>query len=816
MQSTRITASTSPSAMPSTSVAGAEAPPQSTTHTSSFAHSTLTPRALRAAKRDAVREAGTMGVGSPAKRQRAAVPTLTSASPARTNATWPSGKVDMSSHLQGLHDGLSTEGRPLPPIDPQTVGMYFKEPIGRWPSDRTKLAPAVNANLLKLANTYGKNPTEQLSKEITLHWHCLCEVEKRNVLDELAPKKLLGNAKLASAADMPPTSVRNWLEHTALFMKPEEAHRLLQACSPESRTELEVPLKVSSGDENFKAMLKERFTPLRMTMPLDHMYDYGGFMLDTNRKYGELPKGVAEKLKVCVVGGGPAGIIAADGLNRLGIRPVVLEQASQIGGRMTTVRTSREDGSMSPTPMCPGAMRFSQIPGNAYWSLVKHYDLQHKDFPNPNTVPTSLIIGNELHHVMPGEKPSDPVMQKVAEDVRKAMDEVLLLPIREARDAGNTAKFRELCDAAKEKFDGHTFRSGLATLLGEQGIQWNDKEWQTFNAVGIGVGGYEGYNGTGFLEEFRFIVDERLEGHQALENGPDAPLYEILKDENDLPAGIESLEKQQAVRLGIEVKGIDKKEGQYHVTYLDKNTGTENTEKYDELFFAAGPREAVALGLTNPVKPGSEPMVSPEFATALEKANVVGATKMILKVPQAVLAEGNVPGNIQGSKLFQQSYVVPPFGDSENSTVYWSYTLGDNASKVVGIPSEQQLEMYANTLRSVASQRPDSPRSKGVANLADILEKADPSQGSSTHWSLEKHYHGAFKMDEPNQLNNTRELFKGPLTIGDGAIFINEENTAEGGFASGAIAAAINGVQQLVKRHGGTLPPNSPFEQKIL
>lgn len=35
----------------------------------------------------------------------------------------------------------------------------------------------------------------------------------------------------------------------------------------------------------------------------------------------------------------------------------------------------------------------------------------------------------------------------------------------------------------------------------------------------VGVGGYDGYYTTGFLEEFRFLVDRRLEDHVFLPDG---------------------------------------------------------------------------------------------------------------------------------------------------------------------------------------------------------------------------------------------------------------------------------------------------------
>ena len=66
-------------------------------------------------------------------------------------------------------------------------------------------------------------------------------------------------------------------------------------------------------------------------------------------------------------------------------------------------------------------------------------------------------------------------------------------------------------------------------------------------------------------------------------------------------------------------------------------------------------------------------------------------------------------------------------------------------------------------------------------------------------------------MDRPMQASNTAVLWESTLKPSDGAIFVNEMMTAEGGFASGAVNAAINGVCQFVLKNGGQLSPNSPL-----
>ncbi len=766
----------------------------------------------------------------------------------KINGGWPSGRIDLAASLgaqsadrymrtrPGLsigvppsekshgmspaHAALGTEGRPLPPVTPQTVGRYFKQQVGVWPSKRVALCAAVNENLGKLATLKEGPQQEQLHLEITLHWHCLCEVEKRAVLNALgtSPNNLLGDTSRPAADESARTPVRDWLEHTAVFETPERATRLLSACSSEARERLGKSLILPTSERDLVAMLKDRFVNLRNTMPVDHMYDYTGFLWDNHRVCGTLPE-EAKKLKVCIAGGGPSGIIAGDLFNRLGVNVHIKEQHSQIGGRMRTERMTDSNGRESPTPIQPGAMRFHTTRGNAYWSIAKHYELPHRPFPNPSTVTTAYIIGNKVELAAPGVPAPNEVMQKVAADVNAALVETMLLPVTAARDAGNTAEFRELCDKYKEEFDGKTFAAGLESLLEKQGIKWSEEEWDVFRATGIGVGGYGGYMGTGFLEEFRFLVDERLEGHQQLLGGADAPLRKMIADEKGLPDGVESLEKQGAIQVNVEITGVKKIDGRYHVSSLNKETNESSTDIYDEFVFAGGPTEAKRLGLTGHQE-GSESLMPVEFGSAMEKANVVGATKLAIKVPKKFLGEhGQLPGNLQTNAQFQQSYLTPPMEGSDNAVWYTSYTLGDNAPKMAAIPPEEQLTNFVKKLRDVASQSPadqsDQAAYEGLRGIAYAVEQ-NKDRFSYAHWGLEKHFGGAFKMDEPNQLNNTRELWSALLKPTDGAIFINEENTFEGGFASGAVAAAINGTQQFIVKHGGELPPNSPFDQERL
>jgi len=750
-----------------------------------------------------------------------------------SGTAWPYGHVNTTrfASTAGLaNTSLSAQGLPLAPLTPQTVGCYFKALEGAWSVDRQAVVTAVTDNLVRLNDAshapgnikLSETAREQLHREISLHWNIASEQEKCAILESLGTSAahLLGNTAQSTLSGAERTAVRDWLEHTVSNMTPDLAKRLQKHLSTAANATLQQAF-IDAQDPASKAAFKERFKDLRMTLPLDHMYDYTGFYWNNDRKVGELPADKAQSLQVGIIGGGPAGIFAAELLNRIGVKnKTVLEQDEKFGGRLQSVQWDKKaDGTSTPSKMHPGGMRFHQTQGNAYWSFAKHYGLKHVEFPNPSNSPTTYIIGSRVFEMQPGAEPPDQTMQAVKKDVEQAFS-ALLDPIRAARDAGDTATFIMLCDKAKERFDTLDFEQGVNALLKDQNIEWDGEKRAAFATFGIGVGGYEGYYRTGFLEEFRFMVDERLEGHRALIEGADEPLRRIITDSDGLPAGMQSLQDQGAIKVNAEVTGVERKDGKYHVTYTD-GPHSQKTMIYDEVIFAAGPKEAVKLGLTE-TPPGTEPLMLDEFAAALKQANVVGATKMAIKVPTKELEGLALPGNLQaGDRQFQQSYFVPQMEGSEHSVIYPMYHLGTNAEKVEHLSGKQLVERYVGDLKKAGTEALAIGNTVGqqLVNLAEIVDKFK-DRLMYTHWTNKPHYHGAFKMDAPGDLDNTRKLFGSLLELAgrgsDGAIFIGEQLTAEGGFASGAVASAINGVQQLVVRNGGTLPPNSPYYQKVL
>jgi tryptophan 2-monooxygenase len=757
--------------------------------------------------------------------------TLSAAAKAKETASaWPSARIDTKSFLRGIertdraaatqasagsapppwngYEALPAEGgRPLPPLNPQTVGCYFRTPAGKWPRERAELAPAVIQNLRRLDDTEPGKKLQQLHREITLHWHCLSEAEQGYVLESVGTRQahLLGDTTQPATSAEARTPVRDWLEHTVVNMDQQSAGRLFNVCSDAAQRKLMMPFKAAGDDNALKTLLKERFTDLRMTQPEHHGYDYAGFLEATDFRVATLDPDVAKKLRVGIVGGGPAGITAGYLLHRMGVKPKIFEQAGKIGGRMATDTWTHPDGTTAV--FHPGAMRFS--PTNLHRTLAARFDHTFTPFPNPNTVSTTYIIGNEVYKTEPGQEVANPELKKVFDQANAAMKS-LTEPIMAARDAGDTALFYELCDQATRKFDGYTFRAGLEHLLAEQGIEWSERDWLIFGTVGIGVGGYKGYFTTSFLEEFRFIIDGRLVDHEGLVGGADAPFHSMIADETDG----QSLDAEGAIHLDTEVSEIKKKDGVYYVTSVNKKTGETTIEEFDQVFFTGSPAEAAHMGLTGP-QVDSERVMPDEIGVAMEQANIVGATKGAIAIPREALeAAGPLPGNIQASRRFQQMYLVPD--GNGGAVLYFTYSLGDNTPKVSATSGEEQLQLAIRDLNNLASEDSDDPARQELANLAKLATQHQHTV-KFINWSAEHPFHGAFKMDAPGDLSNTRRLFNASLRQpSDGLICINEEASAEGGFVPGAIANAVNGVQEMAMRLGGDLPSNPPYKMMAL
>jgi len=403
---------------------------------------------------------------------------------------------------------------------------------------------------------------------------------------------------------------------------------------------------------------------------------------------------------------------------------------------------------------------------------------------------------------------------KVKSDFSNAIG-AILNPILEAREGGDAAGVWKLVDKIEKEFDSHTFKTGVDLLLSRQGITWTANERRTFDEEGIGLGSYAAYNHVGFLDIFQFKSDRRLEKQRVFTQGMDKVFMAVLHDATPLKNGTEvsSLANRGALRLNTAVTRIDPTHldedgnNKPRVYLRDSKTGEDlPPEVFDKVAFAGGMWEADALGLLN--------FTSPEIAAAARNANKEPAIKLSFTVPAAEFDAATSFGNFQLGSPSQQLYVFPR---SEGSDVQklQVYSLGNNARACENYTAEQFRDLLVSTLEAPEKKSTvagDPVEKAEHTGLAQLIRKHTAEPGSMEYdpWAKAAHIHTAFKMDLPNQRDNSRILESAATYQQDNLIMSNEMWARDGsGFITMFVPAVMAG--NLAESVGGTQAPNSAY-----
>jgi tryptophan 2-monooxygenase len=699
---------------------------------------------------------------------------------------------------------LSTKGRAMPPITPQTLGTYFDKPVGEWNVQLAERSAAVTANVGRLGGCRADERL-QLHKEINLHWNAACEVEKAEVLEALGTKEL---CHLGARVGEERAPARDWLEHKLLTMSEKQSDRLWQALSSTAQANLGPCFSARAR----KAELMPRFKDFRCDLAVDHLYPYVDLLDKTGMKLGELPP-EKRNMEVVINGGGAAGILTAYLLQRAGFTPIVLEQADAIGGRQREIRI-QSAGAGPDTKSALFRPGFMRIAPTAPWAwLAKVWTKQETlPFKNARETTTLFLVGDRRPVVAePGQRTTDDLFNQVEDEYNRVMD-AFLAPLRQAREAGDTAAVQEFWKAARDKFDSHTYRSGLEMLLNRMDIKWSEEKWNVFGTRGTGVGGYRGYFPRGFLSVVRFLADKRLEDHEFMPAGSDRVLHALLDDRASLPEGWPSLGEQRAIRTNAEYLSKRKeRDGSWTVTYLDKVTGRTMDTNVPAVVMAL---PIPVLRRLNETAPDKISHFRSEEITAIETVNIDDAAKVMWPIPKERLEGKQIAMNIQASKMFAQVYVIPPNDESPDHYQIHAYPLGANAWRTHGYTAKDHIDGFIGTLKGYKG---NSPEDQMARLMGELLEPVDMSDVRLTNWGDDRNFGGAFKMSAPYDQEHVDALWNMTLRPADPTIlYAGDELTEEDGFSAGTIYTAVHATLNLLKANGAALPANSPLDQELL
>lgn len=526
---------------------------------------------------------------------------------------------------------------------------------------------------------------------------------------------------------------------------------------------------------------------------VDTLYDYTQ-ILSQSSPIGKLTG--STELPVVVVGAGPAGMVAAFELFRMGFTVQVLEASDRIGGRNWS-EPFASGGAFAEM----GAMRVP-VSCKPFWYYADWFGLQTLAFPDPGKVPTTLYYANQAYEWQPGTPPPGPFLQ-IQQDWDAFIDP-FVDQINAAYDAGGLAAIAPVWQGFIDQYAGMSFYQALA-----QGIPtWGPEQLNAFGALGIGSGGFGPLYEVDFLEMLRLVVNQLEVDQLGIENGISALTQGFYATPVTLPNGLPtSLQETGSVVLQATVTGLSYgTDGNPVVAWTDAAGNGQLTEAFAVVLATTTPALEF-MGLTLPTANsdgGSVQALSEDVRVAVRDLHLMSSSKMFIETATKFWTlDETVPWNIQTDEAVRGVYTLD-YPQTDSGVVLISYTWGDDSDKLLALPPAERFQAFLNVLQAI------SP------GFAAYLQPVG-GQVLNIDWQAAPGYFGAFKLNYPGQepwLQAAYFQFQTAGTPGDSGVYLAGDSVSwMGGWTEGALETGLNAAAAVAARLGAQFPHGSPFDQ---
>ena len=524
---------------------------------------------------------------------------------------------------------------------------------------------------------------------------------------------------------------------------------------------------------------------------------------------------------VAVVGTGPAGIVAAYELLRLGVNVDIFstDRATHRYGRCWSHPFPDNEEYLAEM----GAMRFPPSETGLFYYLAKFGIDYNADFPDPGKVDTLLYLDGQAfewkaHQSAPAlfATVTAGLEALINEDTVLADGTVLRSPVTISgyMNAGDFNASLSAWQAWIDRFEHLSFGAGLSVVFQLNpnppgGTPWTDDDMAVFGTIGVGSGGFGPLYSVQFLEIVRLFVNE------------------LETDQQFVPTGIASVFDAMAETKidGVSVLDGHKNENIVRVEYdwdasgvMKLTSNVDAVRNYDRVVWAA-PKWASHANtnlvefLNEIIQPIFVPG-EPNVASAVKAMHTINSSKaFVLTEDKFWLKNTALPANIQSDTLIRGLYCLdytPDESPDGRGVVLISYTWQDDSAKQIALPAanEARIKRLVEDVKQIDS------------DFASHLVPLDGDYDKNTifiDWMTEPNYHGAFKLNHPKQDLLLQRAFsfylRASAEYGDPYIYLAGDDVSfSGGWSEGAIETAINAVSAVGVSLGGQSVSNEIFQ----
>ncbi len=325
--------------------------------------------------------------------------------------------------------------------------------------------------------------------------------------------------------------------------------------------------------------------------------------------------------EVAIIGVGPAGLIAALELLKMGLKPVIYEATDLIGGRLYSRRFEQIQEEVQPFAEM-GAMRIP-LSSRIFFHYAKkmniHYD---KICPSPGNVKTAIYFRGKVYSWEMNTNPPDPFM--TIQSLWRLFTEPLIDRIHKEWEIGNFEKVRQLSQLDIDQYKNMSLYQALI----ERSPLSSAENIDIFGALGIGHGGFHPFFHISFLEILRVLVNGYMSKSNVLiTEGLSEFINQLYHLKVATPFGIISLADTHCVRLNLPVVLFDYNNETNNpvIVTKDKNNKRSATE-YSVVIFTGTLSALNLLNITNKTKNGVY-LMNTQLCNAIKNSQMTGSSK---------------------------------------------------------------------------------------------------------------------------------------------------------------------------------------------